>query len=195
MTVDVREFSARTPLRVKLVAGVVLLAALGLTISGLAASTALRTYLLNRVDSQLIAALRDPGQLNALVDHGDSGGRGPRRPSAIGVAYVQFGTTASALPAGVSAPQVPPTARLDGRPFTVSATSGSARWRMVEGQARDRLTGTEGVLVVAVPLREVQQTVARLIKIDRRNDERHSFAKRRDTILADHGKGIDRPLA
>ena len=48
-----RALSGRTPLRVKLVVSVLLLATLGLLVSGAAASTALRSYMTKRVDQQL----------------------------------------------------------------------------------------------------------------------------------------------
>jgi two-component system OmpR family sensor kinase len=49
----VRALSDRTPLRVKLVASVLLLATIGLLVAGTAASTALRSYMTKRVDQQL----------------------------------------------------------------------------------------------------------------------------------------------
>jgi len=51
--------SARTPLRVKLVAALTALVALALVVTGLAAATALRGYLITRVDANL-TALRVP---------------------------------------------------------------------------------------------------------------------------------------
>jgi two-component system, OmpR family, sensor kinase len=49
----VRALSERTPLRVKLVVSVLLLATIGLSVAGAAASTNLRSYMTTRVDQQL----------------------------------------------------------------------------------------------------------------------------------------------
>jgi len=48
--------AARTPLRIKLVVTVLVLAAAGLALSGFAATTSLKSYLLGRVDSSLVHA-------------------------------------------------------------------------------------------------------------------------------------------
>ncbi len=153
--------SARTPLRVKLVAAVVLLSAFGLLVSGFAASTALHGYLLDRVDSQLVTAVRDRSQLVALLN--DRGGA--NRPDFFGTVYVQAGTLSNALPTGVAPPAIPATARPDRKPFTVQAVSGATEWRAIEGLIRGA-SGDPVVLVVAVPLDEVDRTVARLQTIE-----------------------------
>ena len=151
----------RTPLRVKLVAAVVALSGLGLVVSGVAATQALHGYLIDRVDAQLTGAIRDPGQLFALT--GDNDGRGPR---SLGTVYSRFGTTVSPLPDGVAPPRIPTEDRTDGTPFTVEATSGHTEWRVVEAPAQDRRTGATGVLVLAIPLDEVQRTLNRLLLIE-----------------------------
>jgi two-component system OmpR family sensor kinase len=160
----VSSWSSRTPLRLKLVVAVVLLSGLGLVVSGLAASTALHGYLQNRVDTQLGAAIGDPGQLRALL--GSDPGRGPGGDRPLGIVYAQFGATASALPTGVPAPRIPSKPQADGQPFTVPAVSGSTSWRVIERPAQDRLSGASGTLVLAVPLDDVEHTVARLQKIE-----------------------------
>ncbi|MGZ6793780.1 MAG: HAMP domain-containing protein, partial [Mycobacteriales bacterium] len=168
-----RELGARTPLRVTLVAAVVLLAALGLAVSGLAATTALRGYLVDRVDQQLQAAVRDTGAINALLrGYGglpDGDGRG--RPDAFGTIYVSLvlpdGTVSqrSTLPGGARPPSLPAKAHSDQRPYTVDATSGSTQWRVIN-TAVPTTAGVDGELFVAVPLSEVQHTVGRLRTIE-----------------------------
>jgi two-component system OmpR family sensor kinase len=145
----------RVPLRVTLVVVVLLLSGLGLAVSGLAAARELQGYLQKRVDTQLLLSLGDPQRLGrALSDEG------ARRPDAFGVIYVQVAGVSSPLPSNISPPRIPAKARL-GRPFTVDSVSGSVHWRVVEA------LNTEGnVLVVAVPLDEVQRTVARLLRIE-----------------------------
>jgi two-component system OmpR family sensor kinase len=143
----VTDLLQRTPLRVKLVAAVVALAALGLTVSGAAATTALRGYLLDRVDAQLAAAVNDPRQLNALLR---GSGDGDGRPDSFGSIYVQFGQSATALPDAVPPPAIPAKTRPDGNPFTVPATRGGTSWRVVEGNLAT--PSGSGVIVIALLL-------------------------------------------
>jgi len=143
----------RYPLRVLLVAVVVGLSSLGLVVSGVAATRSLQGYLQDRVDEQLVNSLRQPGQLGRAL-------QGPR-PDAFGLIYVQVAGVSSPLPPSVPPPRIPPTPRANGRPFTVHATSGDTKWRVIE------TFNTSGdVLAVAVPLDEVQQTVRRLVAIE-----------------------------
>jgi two-component system OmpR family sensor kinase len=143
----------RYPLRVLLVAVVVGLSALGLLVSGLAATRSLQGYLEDRVDDQLVNSLRQPGQLGRAL-------QGPR-PDAFGLIYVQVAGVSSPLPDNVPPPRIPTTARTDGHPFTVRAITGDTRWRVIE------TFNTNGdVLAVAVPLDEVQRTVRRLVAIE-----------------------------
>jgi two-component system OmpR family sensor kinase len=144
------------PLRVTLVVVVVTLSALGLAVSGVTATRSLRGYLLDRVDQQLTASLRDPGQLGQALRGG-----GPQRPDALGIIYVQVAGVSTDLPDDVPAPRIPTRARTDQTPFTVQAVSGSTKWRVVEA-----LNTNGDVLAVALPLDEVQRTVARLTLIE-----------------------------
>lgn len=143
------------PLRVTLVLVVTGLAALGLLASGVAARQALQGYLLDRVDSQLRDALRDPGQMMRDLRTGH------HRPDSFGAVYVQLDDAATPLPVGIPAPDLPDAVPTDQDPFTVGAASGATRWRAIGA-----LTTSGDVLVVAVPLDEVQRTVARLTRIE-----------------------------
>jgi len=145
----------RLPLRVTLVLVVTGLAALGLIASGVAARQALQGYLLDRVDTQLQDALRNPGDMMRDLRAGH------HRPDSFGAVYVQLADAATPLPAGVPAPDLPEQVSTDQDPFTVGATSGATRWRAIGA-----LTTSGDVLVVAVPLDEVQRTVARLTRIE-----------------------------
>jgi hypothetical protein len=60
----------RLPLRTRLVAGTALLVAVGLLVAGIAATSALRSYQLDRVDKQLHQAAKSP------VLHGGRGSGG-----------------------------------------------------------------------------------------------------------------------
>ncbi|MGN6473605.1 MAG: hypothetical protein ACTHK4_08160, partial [Mycobacteriales bacterium] len=66
----IRSLAARTPLRVKLVATVLALAAAGLSVAAVAATAALHSYLIGRVDDQLRVAA------HGIAD-GDRFGPGP----------------------------------------------------------------------------------------------------------------------
>jgi two-component system, OmpR family, sensor kinase len=147
------------PLRVTLVVVVVSLSALGLTVSGLAATRSLHGYLQERVDDQLQDSLRSPAQLARQLNC-DVGG-GPPRPQSFGSIYVEVAGASCPLPAGVSPPKVPTSPRLDREPFTVGSERGSVKWRAVAA-----LNVNGDVLVVAVPLDEVQRTVSRLARIE-----------------------------
>ena len=161
--------SARTPLRVKLVAGVVLLAALGLFVSGGAAAAALRGYLLDRVDGQLVGAARDPDHQLAALAGGASAPGAPGGPGPRGSVFVRLGDDIRNAPGGVPPPRLPASHALDQLPFTVGATDGPTRWRVVETSYAVRLRGGVELmlpLVIAVPLDEVHRTTERLLKIE-----------------------------
>lgn len=147
----------QVPLRITLVLVVTGLAAVGLVTSGFAATRALNGYLQDRVDSQLIDSLHSPGELIQRL----RGNAGMHRPDSFGTIYVQLAGVASPLPDDVAAPRLPAAVRTDQQPFTVRATAGQLRWRAVGS-----LTTSGDVLVVAVPLDEVQRTVARLTRIE-----------------------------
>jgi two-component system OmpR family sensor kinase len=145
------------PLRVRLVGVVVLLSALALTLSGLAASTALRGYLLERVDTQLASSVQRLGDDQRL--HGEDDPSGRSDPLTDSFAEVVRGgvTLRSQLPTGVSAPALP--ADLSSRlsAFTVPSVDGSHTWR-AQVSAQDDV-----LMVVALPLDGVEATMTRLV--------------------------------
>jgi two-component system, OmpR family, sensor kinase len=178
--------AARTPLRIKLVATVLSLAAIGLSLAAVAATTSLHSYLLNRVDDQLQSATgpitdgygfhRDGNGFSGGAGfRGGAGGVGspsaPRLPSqfyvvgfsATGVAS----TPEDALLSAQSPPKLPKLttsfiASLGGRPFTVSSKNGTTSWRVVAHPLPD---GTGGV-AIATSLSDVDHTVDHLIFIE-----------------------------
>ena len=171
------------PLRTQLLALLLLTAALVVLATSLAGTVALRSYLLDRVDANLALSARTAGtgpvDLGPVPDDGDGrrGGRGgPGRRG--GVAPVDFytaqydsaGTRLSDRLGDVRGSAAPPqlpqldaerARRLAGRPFTVPATDGSTEWR-----ARVVALPDGGSLVLALPLRGVEETVGRLLAID-----------------------------
>jgi two-component system OmpR family sensor kinase len=158
---------AWTSLRVKLVVALVALALAGLAVSGFAATTALRGYLVDRVDAQLTDAVHDNGAINGLLSgYIRGGGGGPGRPDAFGAIFVQFVSddgdqnVSSPLASSVSPPRVPSSAPSSLKPFTVGASEGDSSWRVIATDATRN--GAAGTLYVAVPLDDVQRTVSRL---------------------------------
>jgi len=151
------------PLRVKLVASVLVLVALGLLVAGLSATTVLRTYLLDRVDSQLQDASRNP---DLFLRSGGPGGGG--RMGVNDRFYVLLtgldGRSSSNIASGAR-PQLPAVTtalalQRDGRPFDAPSVSGDGRWRVL-------ITAYDnGSLTLASPLGEVEATVGQLTLIE-----------------------------
>jgi len=169
----VRSAPANTPLRVKLVTALLALVALALTVAGLAGTTALRTYLLDRVDANLASTAR------GFFEHG---GRvppaGSRGGPALSTAYYTQLTDAGGagfpgrleLPLGGST-QTPPrlpeltTAQVtkrNGKSFTVPAQGAGHGWRVLVTALPDG----SGALTTAVSLDDVDNTVGQLERID-----------------------------
>jgi two-component system OmpR family sensor kinase len=155
----VTAWSARTPLRVKLVAGVVLLAALGLVVSGVAASTALRGYLQDRVDQQLTGFLNRPIPL----DNEGGGGRGGGFNDQFNTVFRQYvdsaGQVAQIVPTGYSAPRVGASA--PHTPHTVGSVTGDSQWRVIGA-----VDQAGNPFVLGVSLRDVESTTHRLVLLE-----------------------------
>jgi two-component system OmpR family sensor kinase len=86
------ELAARTPLRIKLVATVLVLAAAGLSVAAVAATTSLHSYLLGRVDDQLRSAAgpitNGYGRFSGFgpgSGFGGGPGNGPTSPDGSGI--------------------------------------------------------------------------------------------------------------
>jgi two-component system OmpR family sensor kinase len=145
------------PLRVRLVGVVVLLSALALTLSGLAASTALREYLLDRVDTQLKSSVTRVVLDEQLHGNDDN----DRRPDPLTDTFsevIRGGKTPRIqLATGLSAPALPTDLRSQPTAFTVPSVDGRHAWR-VQVSVEDDLT-----VVVAFPLDGVDATMARLM--------------------------------
>lgn len=159
----------RMPLRVRLVVASTVLVALGLAISGIVASTVLRSYLVNRVDGQLRQSAQHVGGPD--FQGPAPGGSGPDfddAPSALYTAFYDLsGHAYYHLPPNVGpssnvTPDLPTTistTRLEhgGQPFTVGSKRDDGSWRVV---ARPVAGG--GQVLVAHSLSDVDHTVGRL---------------------------------
>ncbi|GAA2427328.1 sensory box histidine kinase PhoR [Actinomadura vinacea] len=160
-----RALPGRTPLRLKLIAGMLVLVALGMTVMSGAGVSVLSQYLVGRSDAQLqdtmeqvvkqvvpqigrtdILRLRLPGEMYVLVQGAD--GRGRQSIGALNE------TGSPKVPADLE--------RRPGEPFTVPGRGGSgADWRILA----QPLPGG-GILVLGLSLDEVRRTVNQLVVID-----------------------------
>ncbi|MET1003064.1 MAG: HAMP domain-containing sensor histidine kinase [Acidimicrobiia bacterium] len=139
-------------LRARLTIAVVLLAALGLAVAGVATFSALRSFLIDRVDEQLADAVGGPGQR-------------PGPPPLRTGGYSEFrnvqGEVVETHDSFMSetAPPDLPQAIPEGQ-FTVSATGDGPRYRALGREFRN------GTLVVALPLDDVDSTLQRLVAVE-----------------------------
>ncbi|WP_018653719.1 sensor histidine kinase [Actinomadura flavalba] len=162
---SLRGLAGRTSLRVRLIAGVLVLVTLGLTLMGSAGAGVLRTYLVGRADATLHdtvprAAKQVVPQLGTQDDRVYV-----NLPSEM---YVQVHSPGGRLRTGDPPPFNTPgrpvlsdaEVRRAAEPFTVSGTAGNP-WRALAEPLPDG-----SVLVLAMSLEEVERTVGRLIGID-----------------------------
>lgn len=152
------------PLRVRLVALLVMLLLVALTLTSIATSAMMRRQLMDRTDQDLRAAAVPTASqvLSRLFS---------RREGGIPTNYaVRFMPTDGSAPYAVNPtgerlhPDIPNLVLSDSRVqngtlFTVRSTDGQMRWRVVPGQLRD----DSATFAVAVPLRGVDTTVQRML--------------------------------
>lgn len=170
----------RVPLRLTLVAALVLLVTVALVASGVATRATLRHYLVTRVDAQLQGAAHQFYENRLEAPSNGSGGdveadgdrsRGPL-PSAFVVEVLDasgdpvYGPTSNLLDSGEPLPQLPRMTLGGGhssaRSFTVPAVRGGGEWRVrADRVALDN--GSSGTLLVAQSLGDVQSTLDRLL--------------------------------
>ena len=151
---------SRTPLRVKLVAAVVLLAALGLGISGVAANRALHGYLLDRVDQQL-GAFSDRRQDHFDPNPCDDGPGGPQSLLTVFQVCIPPGSSVAvkSVPYGKKGPALP--SHLPLVPTTLGANGDSAPWR-----ALGHVDGNGTTYLYALSLQDVESTTRRLALLE-----------------------------
>ncbi len=169
--------AARTPLRIKLVAALIGLLVLGLAVTGFAAWTSMRSYLVGRVDDNLVGAasglqvplrlLDNLSQQNSSDCPSNTNGPGGPSPYAFALSNSTGSWSCSSTDeSGTSVPGYPTltTAQvraLGGHPFTVSSLDGGPRWRVVATVAPENT-----VVLVAVSLSPVDRTLGQLILIE-----------------------------
>jgi two-component system OmpR family sensor kinase len=169
-----RRLLARTPLRVRLIAAVLLLVTVSLTLISVASIAVLRGSLVGRLDEQLgrVADLTLNGLAQGRILGPPPSGGPIRPPSQYLVAVLdQTGSVLqpwepTLLQDGQAPPRLPGAATLQARaatPFTAPAASGGGRWRLLVERFPD---GSGRLVVVAASLEEVDATIARLQGID-----------------------------
>ncbi|MFT3716771.1 MAG: HAMP domain-containing sensor histidine kinase [Gordonia sp. (in: high G+C Gram-positive bacteria)] len=145
------------PLRVSLVVLTLVLVILGLLASGLAVTSAMRSDLIDRVDNGLTEATGSwarPPQ----AGHDQPGPAGPRRPPSKYFVEVSFGSGDTFVTSDYTwTPDLTNLPDGDAGPLTVPSTGDGPDWRVIK-----RESGTDSV-VVAIPLKDVDDTLSRLI--------------------------------
>ena len=160
-------------LRTRLIAGLVALVTVGLLVANVATYSALQSFLLERVDEQLSAAVEPVAlDLESRIRAQRGGRPGPRALIPAGTYAVLVGADGAVL-AELALRNDGPAPRL---PVGLG-TQQSETWHTVtarEGGERLRLVstpvglagGANGSLVLSVPLTDVEQTLRRLVAIE-----------------------------
>ena len=152
------------PLRVRLVALLVMLLLVALALTSVATTAAMRRQLMDTIDRDLTAAAAPTAsQVLATLLNGRGGGI----PTNYAVWFMPAdgSTPIEVNPTGEQRhPDIPTLALSDPRVrhntlFTVRSTDGDTRWRVMPGQLRDG----SATFAVAVPLRGVDTTVQRML--------------------------------
>jgi two-component system, OmpR family, sensor kinase len=156
-------------LRTRLLIGLVLLAATGITVTGIVTHREQKSFLLKRVNQQLASAFANPKQFQATLN----------APGSTQARLVPFGTYAEVrldngtvepiAPEGmehIAKPQLPAKVPI-GDSFTVHRPD----YRVQAGRVsvkdpRDFAPATPATLVVAIPLRDVNDALHRLLIVE-----------------------------
>lgn len=158
-------FLRRTPLRVKLVAAVLALVTAALVVISVASTVYLRSYLTDRVDSQLEDMVREVATRGLPVESGAQTSvlrsnfllywqfPGPRAPSVRVHDRRYSADDLPPLPASVAEAEL-----LAGDPYTADASNGEFRWRMAVVLFRDG-----SALTVGQDMSEIDAAVSRLV--------------------------------
>jgi two-component system, OmpR family, sensor kinase len=163
----VRLLLERTPLRVKLIVAVLALVAVALALISLAGVTALRGYLVDRLDNDLAMVAprfvhEPPRRPGPGPEEGGQRAPSPflvQRRDASGAAEGPW--SANLLQEGQGEPRLPDDAAWfqahARKPLTVPATEGGGRWRVL---VQPRQDGSGGAVVVAASLDGIDNAVA-----------------------------------
>jgi two-component system OmpR family sensor kinase len=173
-------------MRARLVAALIALAAVGLVVAAFVTHALLASFLLNRFDAQQASTSRF---VYPVVVRGGQvfDPRGPLQSSRLlptnsyvavvdnaGNVIGQWSYDADdgtwVAPTAASTPQLPKTTTAHAKPFTVTDKHGNRYRVLVDHDPKDALTvrstGAPAVAVFATPLRDVDQTLGRLTKVE-----------------------------
>jgi two-component system, OmpR family, sensor kinase len=166
----VTRFLRGVPLRIRLVGAVVALAAAGLVVTGVVATASLHSYLLQRLDNQLVSSRGGPNGCDFGVGGGPRLPGGRALPSQYFIArYTPDGNRTCTTPADST--QATPklgsltsdrVGRLVIHPVTVGSVDGDVPWRL----AADVSPRDGDLTVIAAPLTDVNHTVGRLVTLE-----------------------------
>ncbi|MCP2343682.1 sensor histidine kinase [Actinomadura rupiterrae] len=161
----VRRTYQRVPLRVKLVVGMLVLVALGLTVMGAAGSAALRGYMIQQADVQVQGTAEKVRSL--IIGHRNMNYRVPDNMVVqIWTVPTEAGPTNEALGSGVDSRTSPAFGTRDlahrvGEISTVTGKDRSTKWRVLA------FTEPNGdIVVIGRNLKDVHDTVRQLVTID-----------------------------
>jgi two-component system, OmpR family, sensor kinase len=171
---SVTEFSARTPLRVKLIAALLTLVIAALISITVAGAFEFRGYLHSNADQQVTSLLRDA---NAQLSRGGINPNGSVNcPGPFVEAFVLSGETMtgcqSASGATTPVPNIPTSPSWlknhSGQLVTLPATFGGGSWRVITSQVTFQTFGgaVTGTLVAGEDLGNLNQAIGRLVSID-----------------------------
>ena len=155
---------ARVPLRTQLTALLLVSIALAVSATGLAGTVALRSYLIDRIDEQLVASVQSP-PLRGPDVRGEPRERAGRGQD-VAVTILEYDASGQ-LPVRVTArlgvvggPRIEDPLALPAKPSEVGDVLGDRRWRVLAGPRGDR------TVVAAVALDGVQDTASQLLVIN-----------------------------
>jgi two-component system OmpR family sensor kinase len=179
-----RQLPGRMPLRVKLTSALLALVAVALAVISITGISVLKSYLLGQTDAQLASYDAQPLQ-HAIQDY-LSGAQTTVETGGLALAWVPAGghvhmvirpgvlfSPQSSQGRILPSPAIPASASWlnshDGKPTTVAAKSGNARWRVLAYPHQfifpDGTTIT-GTVIVGLDVSNVYRTIGRLIGID-----------------------------
>jgi two-component system OmpR family sensor kinase len=157
-------------LRLKLLIAVIVLVFAGLAVSDIVTYTSLRSFLIQRVDQQLVSGW--PAVTRALSDPTDPGPFGSLPPLPPGTYAEVRDATGNLIGQPVwlygkkgAKPSLPSTLPSPGVPFATGSVGSSLRYHALVERVGIEPGHQTGTLIVAVPLTEVDQTLHRLLLI------------------------------
>ncbi|MBT0767468.1 HAMP domain-containing histidine kinase [Kineosporia sp. J2-2] len=160
----------QAPLRARLVGIMVVLLVSGLALTGFASQYVLKSYLVDKVDSQLNQSLAklsqaaSQGQLSSSLSREDWG----LSSAALSLSYDNgSGTPEMRSPANRAEPALTNlTAEqandLEQEIFSVGSVTGDTQWRVIAASWGNELTGQTGSVQIALPLDDIDDAVNRL---------------------------------